>query len=252
MITGASSGLGFELSKIFAREGYDLVLVARSEDKLNSLKEEIESVYNKKAYVFPADLSKSNAPDDILAYTNENNLSIDILVNNAGFGDFGEFSKLDVNKQTNMINVNVTALTRLCRLFIPQMTERKSGKILNVASIAAFQAGPLMAVYYATKAFVISLSDALSFELKNSGVTVTALCPGPTKTGFEDGAQLEKSGLFKNLKVATARDVSEYAYKALMKNKTIAVHGLLNKLVVIGAKFAPRKLSRFMAYNIQK
>lgn len=252
LITGASSGLGFELSKIFAREGYDLVLVARSEDKLNSLKEEIESVYNKKAYVFPADLSKSNAPDDILAYTNENNLSIDILVNNAGFGDFGEFSKLDVNKQTNMINVNVTALTRLCRLFIPQMTERKSGKILNVASIAAFQAGPLMAVYYATKAFVISLSDALSFELKNSGVTVTALCPGPTKTGFEDGAQLEKSGLFKNLKVATARDVSEYAYKALMKNKTIAVHGLLNKLVVIGAKFAPRKLSRFMAYNIQK
>lgn len=252
LITGASSGLGFELSKIFAREGYDLVLVARREDKLNSLKEEIESVYNKKAYVFPADLSKSNAPDDILAYTNENNLSIDILVNNAGFGDFGEFSKLDANKQTNMINVNVTALTRLCRLFLPQMTERKSGKILNVASIAAFQAGPLMAVYYATKAFVVSLSDALSFELKNSGVTVTALCPGPTKTGFEDGAQLEKSGLFKNLKVATARDVSEYAYKALMKNKTIAVHGLLNKLVVIGAKFAPRKLSRFMAYNIQK
>lgn len=252
LITGASSGLGFELSKIFAREGYDLVLVARSEDKLNSLKQEIESLYNKKAYVFPADLSKSNAPDDIFAYTKENNLSIDVLVNNAGFGDFGEFSKLDTNKQTNMINVNVTALTRLCRLFLPQMTERKSGKILNVASIAAFQAGPLMAVYYATKAFVVSLSDALSFELKNSGVTVTALCPGPTKTGFEDGAQLEKSGLFKNLKVATARDVSEYAYKALMKNKTIAVHGLLNKLVVFGAKFAPRKLSRFMAYNIQK
>ncbi len=252
LVTGASSGIGFELSKIFAREGYDLVLVARSEDKLNMLKNEIESAYSRKAYIFPCDLSKENAADSVLEFTEKNNIKVDILVNNAGFGDFGEFSKLDTDKQTNMVNVNVTALTRLCRLYLPQMTERKSGKILNTASIAAFQSGPLMAVYYATKAFVVSLSEALAFELRNSGVTVTALCPGPTKTGFEDGAKLDNSGLFKHLHVASAKEVSEYAYKALMKNKSIAIHGLLNKLVVIGAKFAPRKLSRLMAYNIQK
>lgn len=252
LITGASSGLGYEFSKLFAREGYTLVLTARNSQRLLEIKEEVEGKYGCSVHVFAADLSREEAADGIFEFTKSHNLQIDFLVNNAGFGDFGEFAQLDPDKQCNMINVNVFSLTKLCRLFIPQMAERKNGKILNTASIAAFQAGPLMAVYYATKAYVLSLTEALSYELKNSGIAVTALCPGPTKTGFEDSAGLENSGLFKNLKVADAKSVAEYGYKSAVRGKVIAIPGLLNKLTVTGAKFAPRSLSRAAAYKIQK
>ncbi len=252
LITGASSGLGLYLAKIFAREGYDTVLVARNEQKLTELKNEIEEKYKTNAFVCPADLSKDSSADEIFEYTRQNNIAVDILVNNAGFGDFGAFFASDLKKQSDMIAVNITALTKLCHLFMSPMIERGSGKILNMASIAAFQAGPLMSVYYATKAFVLSLTEALSVELKNTGVTVTAVCPGPTKTGFEDSARLENSGLFKNMKNATAEEVAEYSYKALMKNKLIAIHGFSNRLTVIASKFAPRRLVRYVAYLIQK
>ncbi len=252
LITGASSGLGLYLAKIFAREGYNLVLVARNEQKLNELKAEIEGNYGKAVYVFPADLSKADSAQKIFDFTEQNGIAVDVLVNNAGFGDFGAFAESNLNKQTDMIAVNITALTRLCHLFMNPMIKRGNGKILNMASIAAFQAGPLMSVYYATKAFVLSLTEALSVELKGTGVTVTAVCPGPTKTGFEDSARLENSGLFKHLKNATAEEVAEFSYKALMKNKLIAIHGTGNRLTVTASKFAPRRLVRYVAYLIQK
>ncbi len=252
LITGASSGLGLCLAKIFAREGYNVVLVARSEEKLNELKAEIESKYKKSAYVCPADLSSADSARKIFEFTEQNKLSVDVLVNNAGFGDFGPFAESDLNKQTQMIAVNITALTQLCHLYMNPMIKRGSGKILNIASIAAFQAGPLMSVYYATKAFVLSLTEALSVELKGTGVTATVVCPGPIKTGFEDSARLENSGLFKHLKNSTAEEVAEFSFKALMKNKLIAIHGAGNRVTVTASKFAPRRLVRYVAYLIQK
>lgn len=252
LVTGASSGLGLYLAKIFAREGYDLVLVARSEEKLTTLSKKIKEKYGKTAHVFAADLSCNDSAEKIFQFTDKNNIFVDVLVNNAGFGDFGEFIKADYKKQTNMVNVNVTALTQLCRLYAAPMVAKGDGKILNIASIAAFQSGPLMSVYYATKAFVLSFSEALAFELKNSGVTVTAICPGPIKTGFEDSAKLENSGLFHHLKNATAQDVAEFSYEKMVKGKRTAIHGFFNRITVYLSKLAPRRFTCFMAYLIQK
>lgn len=252
LITGASGGIGLELAKIFAKEGYDLVLVARNKEKLCTIKSNLEVTYKHQVYIYAKDLSEKNAAHDVYNFTQNQHLHIDILINNAGFGDFGSFLDSNLTKQSEMIQVNVTALMQMCHLFIPQMSERKSGKILNIASIAAFQAGPLMSVYYATKAFVLSFSEALSVELKNSGITVTALCPGPTVTGFEQNANLESSGLFKNLKTSTAKSVALFGYRMLMKNKAIAVPGATNKCIVWAAKLLPRRFIRNMAYRIQK
>ena len=252
LITGASNGIGLELAKIFAKEGYDLILIARNKEKLDAVKSNLEAAYKQQIYIYAKDLSEKDAAYDIYNFTQDQHLAIDILVNNAGFGDFGKFLDSDLTKQTEMIQVNVTALVQICHLFTQQMAERKSGKILNIASIAAFQAGPLMAVYYATKAFVLSFSEALSVELKNSGITVTALCPGPTSTGFEQNANLESSGLFKNLKITTAESVALFGYRMLIKNKLIAVPGATNKFIVWAAKLLPRRFMRNMAYRIQK
>ncbi len=252
LITGASSGLGLSLAKLFAKDGYDLVITARSEEKLSKIKNEIESTYGTQVFLFPADLSNADAPESIFKFTSENGIFVDVLINNAGFGDFGEFCECDMQKQTDMINVNITSLTKLCRLYVEPMVKNGGGKILNMASIAAFQAGPLMSVYYATKAYVLSLSEALSEELKGTGVGITAVCPGPTKTGFESAADLSTSGLFKNLKNATADEVALYGYKSLNKGKTIAIHGIGNRLTVFASKLAPRVLVRKAVYAIQK
>ena len=252
LITGASGGIGYELAKLFAADGNNLVLVARNEQKLNEVKREIEKEFGVTVNVITCDLSKPRAAIEVFEATTNLNIKVDYLVNNAGFGDFGLFYERRFEKQSDMVSLNVTALTELCHLYLPQMVEKRHGKILNVASIAAFQPGPLMAVYYATKAFVLSLTEALSVELKGTGVTVTALCPGPTKTGFEDTAKLESSGLFKNLKVVTAKEVAIYGYKQMKKNKVIAIHGFMNRLIVCGSKLAPRALVRKLVYNIQK
>ena len=252
LITGASSGIGYELARLFAADGNNLVLVARSKEKLEQIKEEREKEFGVTANVIVCDLSKEGAASEVFSATSEQNIQIDYLVNNAGFGDFGKFHESNLEKQSDMISVNITALTELSRLYLPHMVEQGFGNILNVASIAAFQAGPLMSVYYATKAFVVSLTEALSVELKGTGVKVTALCPGPTKTGFEDSAKLENSGLFKNLKAVTARDVALYGYKKMKKGKLIAIHGFMNRVIVCASKFAPRALVRNVVYNIQK
>ncbi len=252
LITGASGGLGLELAHIFAKDGYNLVLTARSEGKLKKLKDELESKYSVSAEVCITDLSKPGAAAQVFEFTQQRSIRIDVLVNNAGFGDFGSFCNSDISVQTDMINVNVTALTELCHMFLKPMVERGDGKILNMASIAAFQPGPLMSVYYATKAFVLSFSEALSVELKGTGVSVTAVCPGPTLTGFEDAAQLAESGLFKNLRPAAAKDVAEFGYRSLMKSKLIAIHGLANRIIIGASKLAPRGLVRRVVYMIQK
>lgn len=252
LITGASGGLGLSFVNLFAKDGYDLVLVARNGNRLEEIKKEIEEKYNIKATVVAKDLCTPDGAQQVYDATKQAKIKIDVLVNNAGFGDFGEFYKSDINKQTRMIDLNCTALMQLCHLYLPDMIEQKSGNILNVDSIAAFQAGPLMSVYYATKAFVLSFSQALTRELKGTGVKVTALCPGPIRTNFDNAADLGQSGLFKNLKVWDPDDVASFGYKKMKKGKSLCVCGFVNKLIVFANRLAPRCLVRNLVYNIQK
>ena len=178
LITGASSGIGLDLARLFAKDGHDVVLVARSEGKLREIAAELERDFGMTAHVIVADLAKPDAPQTLVAQLP---VDVDVLVNNAGFGVLGPFVETDLAKELEMIQVNVVALTHLTKLLLPPMVARRRGRVLNVASTAAFQPGPLMAVYYATKAYVLSFSEAIADELRDSGVTVTALCPGPTE-----------------------------------------------------------------------
>ena len=252
LITGASGGLGEKFARLFAQRGYDLVLVARSREKMEVLAQELARRFGVVSYVLPVDLSDREQVLSIPRFTRANGIFVDVLINNAGFGDWGAFASRDADKQYRMVQVNIAALTELTHAYLQEMIPAGRGRILNVASIASFQPGPLMSVYYATKAIVLSCTEALSVELKNTGVKVSALCPGPTRTGFEDAAQLGRSGLFSNLHVASAEEVVRYGYQKLMEGKTVAVPGLLNKAAVLGAKFAPRALTRHVVYLIQK
>lgn len=252
LITGASGGLGLSFVNIFARDGYDLVLVARNGDRLEEIKKEIEGKYNIKVSVVPCDLCASNGAQEVFEATKSANIHIDVLVNNAGFGDFGDFYKSDLSKQVRMVDLNCTALMELCHLYLPDMVKNGGGNILNVDSIAAFQPGPLMSVYYATKAFVLSFSQALTRELKGTGVKVTALCPGPIRTNFDAAADLGESGLFKNLKVWDPNVVAEFGYKNMKKGKSLCICGFMNKIIVFANRFAPRCLVREMVYHLQK
>ena len=252
LITGASSGIGYELAQIFAAEGYDLVLVARSTEKLTEIKHNLENQHQITVYNITKDLSVPSSANEIYNELANAGKKIDVLVNNAGFGDFGEFYNSDINKLHNMIELNINTLTKMTRLFLPQMIERKSGKILNIASLGSFQPGPLMAVYYASKAYVLSFSEAISRELKNSGVTVTAVCPGPTKTKFTQAANLGMSGLFVNLHIASAQSVANFAYKKMQKGKVVAVPGFFNKVAAVGVRLLPKRIVRNMVYRLQK
>jgi short-subunit dehydrogenase len=242
LITGASGGLGFEFAKLLASDCINIVLVARNEARLKAVTLKLESICPTTITAVVQDLAKPGAPDEILADLDRQNISVDILINNAGFGGFGAFIEREWKDEAEMIAVNITALTQMTKLFVKGMVERKSGRILNVASTAAFQPGPLQAVYSASKAYVLSLSESLANELKGSGVTVTALCPGPTATGFAKAAGLERSRLFKYIKPATAREVARYGYDAMMRGKPVAVPGVLNKLGVFGTRLGPRTL----------
>lgn len=247
LITGASSGIGLELAKIFARDNNNLILVARSEDSLNSLKQELSETHGIQATVFSHDLTEPDAPQKLFDQIQQNNLSVDVLVNNAGYGDYGEFQSSDWAKQQGMISLNTMALTHLTHLLLPAMIQRGQGKILNVASTAAFQPGPMMAVYFATKAYVLSFSEAIAAETEGTGVTVTVLCPGPTKTNFINVANMDKIAAVGNLSeevLPSAATVAEYGYQALQKGDVVAVHGLLNKLLTFSNRFAPRAVIR--------
>src|SRR6202162_388258 len=204
LVPGGSGGIGLEIAKVLARNGFELVLGARKRDTLEAAAGQIEGKFDVRVQVFAADLRRPDAPQTIFNFLHNENIDIDVLVNNAGFGLGGEFADTKIQRELEMIQVNIVTLTHLTKLFLPPMIKRRSGRVLNVASTAAFQPGPLMAVYYATKAYVLSFSEALSEELRNTGVTVTALCPGPTQTDFAEAAQMTNSRLFRTFAVADA------------------------------------------------
>jgi uncharacterized protein len=242
LITGTSSGLGVEFARIHASKGGDLILVARSKDKMDILKLELERQYGVSVLVVVKDLADSSAPQYIYDELRRVGVSVDYLINNAGLGDFGLFAECDWEKQMNMINLNVIALAGLTRMFLPDMIKSKYGKVLNVASTASFQPGPTMSVYFATKAFVLSFSEAIANELQGTGVTVTALCPGATETGFKAAASLGSSRLFTSNGIASSKEVAEFGYKAMIKGRTVAVYGCLNWIMAESVRFVPRKV----------
>lgn len=244
LITGASSGIGYELAKVFAKNKTNLVLVARSEKKLREIAEELTKAHGIKVEVISKDVSILTSAKEIYDAVRQKSIRVDFLVNNAGFGDFGFFTDTKWEKELEMINLNITALTALTKLFVKDMVTQKSGKVLNVASTASFQPGPLMAVYYATKAYVLSFSEAIANELQGTGVSVTALCPGPTESGFQNAAAMNDSKLVKGKKLPSSQDVAEYAYKSLMSGKVVAVHGVMNKIMAQSVRFTPRAIVR--------
>jgi short-subunit dehydrogenase len=252
LVTGASSGIGLDLAKRFAAEGYDVALVARSEGKLTEVARAIEAEHKVRAHVVTADLAEPRAADALMAKLAERGIEVDVLVNNAGYACYGAFSETDLADELNMIQVNIVALTHLTKLVVRQMVAKKAGRVLNVASTAAFQPGPLMAVYYATKAYVLSFSEALANELAGTGVTVTALCPGPTKTGFQARAQMEQSKLVRGKEIMTAETVARIGYAGLMKGKTVVIPGVSNKMMAQAVRFLPRKTVTKLVRNAQE
>jgi len=242
LITGASSGIGYEFSHIFGKYYYRVILVSRDRERLRAIQKELHEKYGIEVVIIPKDLSLPSSTQEIFDMIKKENIDVDVLINNAGFGNLGKFSESDLKKELEMINVNISALTALTRLFLPEMIAKNHGKILNVASTAAFQPGPMMSVYYATKAYVLSFSEALSEELKGTGVTVTALCPGPTASNFQKTAGIQETKLIKGKRIATSKEVAEFGYDAMMKGKRIAVQGTMNKLMAYGVKFLPRRL----------
>lgn len=246
LITGATSGIGYELCKLFAEDKYNLVLVARNKDRLLELANELESKNSVEVYIISKDLAVPSSPEEIFNELKSQSISIDVLVNNAGFGAFGLFNELDTNEQIKMIQVNVFALTYLTKLFIENLSINNGGKILNIASTASFQPIPLMSVYAATKAYVFSFSSSLREEVKDKKISVTVLCPGPTSTNFEKAAKMQKSKLF-NRNVMDPKTVAAIGYNGLMKGKPIVVPGLINKMLVFGTRFLPAGITAKIA-----
>lgn len=252
LVTGASSGIGLELAKVMAKNGHDLVLTARSVDPLEALAGMLEGKHGIKATVIPLDLARPGAPSVLFSAVTDRKIEIDILVNNAGFGLGGAFADTEVSREIEMIDLNISALTHLTKLFMGPMLARRSGRIMNVASTAGFQPGPLMSVYYASKAYVISFSEAVAEELRDTGVTVTTFCPGPTATKFARTAGLENSRLFKMGGVASAGEVAHFAYSAMMSGKRIAIPGMRNKVIAQSNRFAPRGLITRISKLVQQ
>lgn len=251
LITGASGGIGKELAILFAKDGFNLVLVARSKENLMKVKNEIESFSDGSIQIYSKDLSKE---DEIIALQNElssNNIQIDYLVNNAGFGLFGEFVNTSLDEELNMIDLNIRTVTHLTKLFIKGMVERNKGGVMNIASTAAFQPGPLMSVYYATKAYVLSFSEALSNEMKGTNIKITAVCPGATETNFGNRASMNESKLFQS-GVGNVKDVARIAYEGFNKGKTIVIPGTTNKVLANSVRFMPRKMVTSVVRYIQR
>ncbi|PWU08052.1 MAG: short-chain dehydrogenase [Verrucomicrobia bacterium] len=246
LVTGASSGIGRELARCFAADGSKLILVARKRDALNALADELRREFKSHIEVLPADLAEPAAPGRIFDYLQAAGTKVDVLVNNAGFGAKGTFAELPLDRQMEMVRVNVTSLTHLTRLFLPGMISRRRGGVLNVASTASFQPGPGMAVYYATKAYVLWLTEAIAEELAETGVTVTALCPGPTVTNFFSAAGGVPSRYFERAAMS-AEEVARIGHVAFRRGRVIAVAGFRNRLMAFSTRLAPRSLVRKVA-----
>jgi uncharacterized protein len=245
LVTGASAGLGVEFARQLSERGYRLVLAARRKERLEAVAKELGD-----ARAVTIDLSKAGAAAKLMADLEAHGETVNLLVNNAGFGLIGRFAELDARRERQMIDLNIGTLADLCRAVAPGMIEQKSGGIINVASTAAFQPGPKMAVYFATKAFVLSLTEALHEELKPHGINVTCLCPGPTRTEFGDIAGFGGNGLFDRVAMESP-EVVKASLRGLDRNKAVVVPGLVNKLTANSGRFAPRSVVRKIAGAIK-
>ena len=243
LITGASSGIGLELARRFAGDGYDLVIIARREDLLNKVAKEIMENFGVKVSVMPKDLTEKDSTLEIFKKLEKEGKEINVVVNNAGFGAVGEFTELDYERQINMIDLNINSLVSLTRLFLPGMIKKNYGGILNVGSLAGFQPGPYASVYYATKAFVLSFTEGLKEELKGTNIKVSCLSPGPTDTEFLEISSIDESSLFK-FGTMRAREVAKEGYDGFKNGKTIVIPGLLNNLLPCLVRITPRILAR--------
>lgn len=251
LVTGASGGIGEELARLFAADGHDLVLVARSRDKLARLSAELKERHGIEARVLACDLARRETPREIFAELTADGVTVDALVNNAGVGSYGLFVETDLQAELDLLQVNVVALTHLTKLFLKGMVARRRGYVMQVASTAAFQPGPLMAVYYASKAYVLHFSEALANECEGTGVFVSALCPGPTETGFVAAAGMGDSKLFDRA-VMDARTVAVEGYRGLLKGRTIVIPGTRNRLLARSIGFFPRGLVTRVVRGIQE
>lgn len=251
LITGASSGIGLELAHLFAQEGYRLVLVARSRGALRELGDDLQSRYNVTVRISPKDLAHPATPAELYQELQEAGIVLDVLVNNAGFGAAGSFLQTKWNDEAEMMQVNMVALTALTKLFLPQIRARE-GKILNVASTAAFQPGPFMAVYYASKAYVLSFSEALAEELRGTGVTVTCLCPGPVKTNFQKRAYLQGTAMMTSRLTVDVREVARAAYAGMKQGKRLVIPGWKNRVGVELLRISPREMVTKVVRKLQE
>jgi uncharacterized protein len=249
LVTGASVGIGRDLAELFARDGHHLVLTARNESQLQELAAKLRDQYHVNVEVLVQDLSVAGASQRIFEQLQSK--SIDYLVNNAGFGTHGPFAEAEIASQLAMLQVNIVALTHLTRLFLPGMLQRGSGRIMNLASVAAFLPGPLMAVYFATKAYVLSFSEALAGEVAGSGVTVTAVCPGATKTEFQIRAGIADTPMFQK-GAMNSEKAARLGYDAMMRGKRTIVTGFSNKLSAFGTRFVPRRTTAAIAKRLNE
>jgi short-subunit dehydrogenase len=240
LVTGSSAGIGQEIARVLAARGYDLILAARRVRPLEDLASELASSSGVTSHVLPIDLAEPTSPSRLAAEVAAKGIELDVLVNNAGFGDLGPFADADLPKLLAMVQLNVLAVTELTRLILPNMLKRGRGKILNVGSTAGFQPGPLMAVYYATKAYVNSWSEAIANELAGTGITVTVLCPGPTESEFAAVSGMAGTRLLKSRRMMTGRSVAEAGVRGMMRGQPVVIPGLQNKLMVFGERLLPR------------
>lgn len=250
LITGATTGIGYELAELYAKDKNNLILVARDEDRLNEVKE-ILSLYSINVYTIALDLSEDNSCEKIFDFVNKNNLSVDILINNAGIGSFGYLTDIEIEKELKLIDLNIRALTELTKIFLPIMIDHGEGAIMNVASTAAFCAGPKMATYYASKSYVLNFTEALYEEVKGSNIKVSCLCPGPVKTSFQEKSGIRKKEAAKKA-LMTAKEVAKIAYRDFKKGKLIIIPGFKNKIIILLNKFIPRSLSRKIILMMNK
>ncbi|MBU3196503.1 SDR family oxidoreductase [Clostridium algidicarnis] len=250
-ITGATGGIGYELALVFAKNNHDLCLVARDIKKLREIKLHFENTYKIKVIIYEADLTLEKSIIEIYQDIKDNNIVIENIINNAGSGSFGRFHEVDKDKDLTMIDLNIKSLTYILKLFIPDLIKNGGGGIMNVASTAAFQSGPMMSVYYATKAYVLFLSGALRLELSPYNINVSTLCPGPTDTNFQSRAKVEKAKSAKGF-MMTAESVAIGAYKDFKKGKEIIIPGFQNKVLVYGSNLLPRKLIHRIILKVNK
>ncbi len=252
VVTGATSGIGLEFARLFAADGISLVLVARGKAVLEQVATELRDSFAVDVHIIAADLAKLEDVESVYKYTTTNNLPVRYVINNAGVGDYGKFIDGSWQKELGMINLNIVALTYLTKQYAALFVKKGNGHIVNVASTAAFSPGPLMAVYFATKAYVLHFSEAVATEVHKHGVRITALCPGPTASKFQEAAAMSDSKLVQGKMLPTAAQVAHYGYKAMRRGKVVAIHGTGNKIGTYAVRLLPRRTVRALVHRAQK